>query len=587
MLYLINEICNIFSREYKKRGDDLIVDNYTLSPGDYAEFTLKDSGENIDIFNVNKETDKSQNDYRKFSRMDCVSGLVSMNKPIDPGKVIHSNNMYAFYVKKENLNPSGGKLNDEAIDRYYDTLKKPENKYKNKRKSLELYLRFEEEWGKPDRELVDKIRNWVKENIDKIAIRLKLDKTYLKLFYHTDLKNYERESQRYIIPNIYNSTDYNIKIGDKVYGLPDFNMGLNSKKPYLENKTRKSRLPVLVDSNTVSVEKKLFDYLMNCSADKKNYIYVSDNIDAVDYKNNRETDFNGYFLRVNKGKEVEIIDYDSITEYKYRLKRDIEILPIIREEIVRSFGLSLGVLTNLGEVKSKISEIFFNKYLENNFFTEAKDINLNDAKVKECLLRYRYGFYTWFYKGEDFLVSTFWNNMTLYLLCNSLNKGNVNKAINQFNLRHAILDYFNNEKGGESMGVVVENIRRNINRKINIKEDRKYEVEIESDEEYYFCIGQLLKYFYSLNKSASKNESFINPILNAKSNKFIKDKLRTFFIKYNYAIQSSFRFNNMYYMILSYEPEDEINKDLIIAGFLCPSLIYKKSDMENENKEAN
>ncbi len=175
--------------------------------------------------------------------------------------------------------------------------------------------------------------------------------------------------------------------------------------------------------------------------------------------------------------------------------------------------------------------------------------------------------------------------MTLYLLCNSISKGNVNRAINQFNLRHAVLGYFNDGKGGEKMGAVVENVRKNVDRKINIKEDKKYEVEIESDREYHFCIGQLLNYFYSLNRSASKNYSFINTIINARNVKVVRDKLRALFIKYDYAIQSSFRFNNMYYMVLSYEPEGEIDKDLIIAGFLCPNLIYKKS--EDNNKKHN
>ena len=584
-MYLINEICSIFSREYQKNGDALIIDNYILSPGDYVEFTLEDRGEDVEIFKVDKETDRFQDRYRKFAKMDCVSGLISMNKPIDSGKIVHSNNMYAFYVKKENLDSTSGKLNVKVIDRYYDILKNPESKYKSKPKSLELYLKFEKEKGKPDGELIDKIRNWIKQNIYKIAERLNLNKTYLKLFYSTDQKNYERESQRYIIPNVYNSTKYNIKIGDKVYGLPDFNMGLNSKKPYLDNKTRKSRLPVLVDSSTVSMEKKLFDSLLNYSAERKNYIYVGDDIEAVNYKDNRKTDFRGYFLRINKGKEVEIADYDSITEYRYKLKEDIEVFPIVDRGIGKNFELSLGILSDIGDLKRKISEIFFNKYLENNFFTDAKDINLNDAKVKECLLRYRYGFYTWFYKGEDFLVSKFWNRMTLYLLCNSISKGNVNRAINQFNLRHAVLGYFNDGKGGEKMGAVVENVRKNVDRKINIKEDKKYEVEIESDREYHFCIGQLLNYFYSLNRSASKNYSFINTIINARNVKVVRDKLRALFIKYDYAIQSSFRFNNMYYMVLSYEPEGEIDKDLIIAGFLCPNLIYKKS--EDNNKKHN
>jgi CRISPR-associated protein Csh1 len=584
---LINELCDIFSREYEKKGDSLIVDSYTLSPGEYVEFTLDDTGDTVEIFKVDKKTDKSQDDYKKFAILDSMSKLISMNKPIDKGKIIHSNNMYAFYVKKDNLNQSKGKLKTKIIDGYYDILKNPKIKYKTNKKSLELYMDFEKKYGKPDGELVDKIMNWIKENIYKISNRLSQNKEYLKLFYHTDIKDYRKESQRYIIPNIYNKSDYNVKVKDKIYGLPDFNMGLNSKKPYLENKTRKSKLPILVDTDAISMQKKLFDCFMNYASEKKNYIYANNDINAIDFKGSRKDDFEGYFLRINKGKEVEIQDYDSITEYKYKLRSGIEILPIVGEKLDSKFKLSLGILNNLDEVKIRISEVFFNKYLENNFFSDAKKIKLDDGKVKQCLLKYRYGFYTWFYKGEDFLVNGFWNNMTLYLLCNSINRGNINRAANQFNLRHAVLYYFNKQNGGKNMYEVVKNIRKNIDEKINIKDDIEYKVEIADDGEYYFCIGQLLKYFYSLNKSGSKNYSFINPFLNAKSSEFIKERLRKLFIKYNYAIQASFRFNNMYYMVSSYNTENKIDQDLIIAGFLCPNLIYKKSDIENQNKEEN
>ena len=45
-----------------------------------------------------------------------------MDKPVDPKKVIHSNNYLSFWVKQESL--GNGKLNQEAIDRYFDVFKK-------------------------------------------------------------------------------------------------------------------------------------------------------------------------------------------------------------------------------------------------------------------------------------------------------------------------------------------------------------------------------------------------------------------------------------------------------------------------------
>ncbi len=44
---------------------------------------------------------------------------------------------------------------------------------------------------------------------------------------------------------------------------------------------------------------------------------------------------------------------------------------------------------------------------------------------------------------------------------------------------------------------------------------------IQSDEEYYFAVGQLASYFISKNKSKNKNHSLINPILNAQKRKIM------------------------------------------------------------------
>lgn len=585
---MINELCSTFKKEYEKYGTSLITDNYTLSPGSYVEFSLEDTGDIVKIYNVNKKTDKGEKEYKKFSKLDLLCSLISndTNKAIDSsnktGKIIHSNNMYSFYVKKDNLDPVKGKLNDKIINTYYEILKDPSKKYKGKPKSMELYLKAEKKYGKCDEKLLENIRDWIKQNIRKIYNRereeeVKHDKTYLKLFYKTSLEDYEKESQKYIMLNIYNSTDYNVNLNEKVYGLPDFNMGLNPKKPYLENKTRKCKLPVLIRSDKIADEKKLFDYLLNYSAQGKNYIYADKNaIAGIDSKAHREQDFNGYFLRVNKGKEVEIIDFDSITNYKYKFKKDINISAILNEGAGKDFLPVKGPVSTVKELEDIINEIFFNKYLKNNFFTEPKDIKINDWKVKEALIRYRHGFFTWFYKGQDNEVRAFWNKMTLRLLCNSMNHGNIDKAINQFNLRHALLNYFKSEKGGESMENSIRNIRRDVDEKINIKDDEDYKIEVKDDMEYYFCIGQLLCYFYILNKSRNKNYSFLNPILGARTDKFIKEQLRRLFKKYDYAIKSSLKFRNLYYMVESYSADGEIDQDSLIAGFLCPNLIYKK-----------
>ncbi|MEA4827751.1 MAG: type I-B CRISPR-associated protein Cas8b/Csh1, partial [Clostridium sp.] len=105
----------------------------------------------------------------------------------------------------------------------------------------------------------------------------------------------------------------------------------------------------------------------------------------------------------------------------------------------------------------------------------------------------------------------------------------------------------------------------------------------ENDREYYFAVGQLASYFISLSKSKKKVHSLANPIINAKTDKRIKEQLERMFNKYNYDIDDRIKkFKNLYAMTVSYEPDGKIEKDLIIAGYLHSNLIYEKS-IEEEN----
>ena len=139
----------------------------------------------------------------------------------------------------------------------------------------------------------------------------------MKIFFDYPIEDYIRENKRYIIPNIYNKNDYNFKVGDIVYGLPNDNMGLNSKKPYIENKTRKMSIPNLVNTEYVLIQRKFFDYLMNFATEGNVNIYIGDKIYAR--KNGElppDNDFYGDFMRIKKGKELEIIAFDKIVGYQ-------------------------------------------------------------------------------------------------------------------------------------------------------------------------------------------------------------------------------------------------------------------------------
>jgi len=410
---------------------------------------------------------------------------------------------------------------------------------------------------------------------------VKNNKSYLKIFVKCDIEQYKKESEKYLIPNIYNNTEFNVQINNVIHGLPNDNMGLNVKKPYLYNKTRKNTLPYLISIEEVILQKKFFDYLYNNICEGKKNIYIGDGgITCLSNEENLDKKFSGYFLRIKKGKEIEIHDFDTIVGFNNIMTGLIVniVIPIDYTKVKGSLSDDYGEIKELSRLKTLINNIFFSKFLTNNYFSDFKDIKLNDFRIKENLIKSRDAFFNWFYKGDATIIKQIFDKTSLELIKNAICNGYMVKAKEQFNLRCGILYYF---IGGEKMADILNGIASSLREKVNNKQTNK----IESDDEYYFAVGQISSYLLSLNKSSEKRHSLINPLLNCKTDEKLKLQLQMFFKKYNYSIRKeSKRFNNFSAMVLGYQVESKVNDNMLIAGYLYSSLIYE-SKKEEENKD--
>ncbi|WP_253198966.1 CRISPR-associated protein Cse4 [Clostridium estertheticum] len=565
-----------FKEMYDEKGEKLITDSYVLGEGSYV--LVDEHGEIVEILEVDKKNSDKTGRYYEFAEMDYLSKLVSMDKPVDQKKVIHSNNFLSFFVKKENI--SNGKLTDDIIENYYKNLSDPRIKYKDKEKKR-MYELLEEKYGKSDIDSIEKQKAWIKSNIFSILNKLKNNKSYLKVFLKANIEEYKKESEKYVVPNIYNNTQFNVKTEKSTYGLPNDNMGLNQKKPYLDNKTRKNSTPYLVSLEEVILQKKFFDYLYNNVCESKTNIYISDGyIKCLSNDENLDDKFSGYFLRVKKGKEVEIHDFDIIVGLDNKLK-GLFIDTIILIDYTKFKGLlsdNYGEIKDISTLKMLISDIYFNKFLTNNYFSDPKDIKLNDFRVKENLIKSRGAFFNWFYKGDTIVIKQIFDKTSMELIKNAICNEYMIKAKEQFNLRCGILDYL---IGGEKMADILNGLASSLREKINNKQTDK----IESDNEYYFAVGQISSYLLSKSKSSKKVHSLINPLLNCKTDEKLKLQLQMLFKKYNYDIQKeSKRFNNFSAMVLGYQTESKVDDNMLVAGYLYSSLIYE-SKKEGEVKD--
>lgn len=582
---MLSDIMKPFKKMYEKKGDKLIVDSYIPDDGEYIIVSFESEPFKV-LDRVNVKFDKEIKDIERTNKYidficyaDYYSKYLNSNKSV-ADKNIHSNNYLSFYTRVDPVQKN--KLNDKVIEKYYDYFRFPDLRLKGKAEEERLlYKEYEEEYGQVDINKVNRAESWVKDNlfnlIDFENNQGAYKKTFIRILFYDDLSQYKKEGNRYFVTRIYNTNTYNIKINDSIYGLPDNNIGLNDKKPYLKNLTRKTNIPYYLSQKNVLMQKKLFEYLSNQFEIGKRNLFVSENeIISMVNDDTLKRDFNGIFFRIKKGKkEIEIEDYDNIVNYKYNIK-PINFQNVLNLKSEKS-KVVYGEIKTIDLINNTINKIFFNKYLTNNYFTEVKDIKIKDSQIKKAIIQNRNSLFTWFYKGVDKNIWKSLDKSSTELVISSILNGGFIKACERFNLRISLKGYF---EGGKLMLNTIEVIKEELKVKINNKDT----LFIKNDEEYYFAVGQVVYYFISLSKSGNKKLSLVNPIINSKSDKKIKEELRKFFVKYNHAIDlSSRRFKNLYAMISGYEPQSKPNQDFMIAGLLHSNLIFEKSEKKDVN----
>lgn len=591
---MLQEALEIFEKKLLENSR-LVIDTYSLKNGTYRLIEMTNDEwrirKTIDIFYDKKSKEfigNNDKDFYLIKQLDYYSKLLEMNKSIDSKKVIHTNNYLSIAVKKESL--INQKLTPEIIKNYYQILKNPLTKYEKKAKSKKLYLKVEETLGQVDIDLLEKIEEYTLNNNIFDGIDLK-KKDYVKVFFvfiddEKTLTYYKKENERYLLPNLYNSNDYNVEDEGTIFGLSNNNMGMNSKKPFLENKTRKVKVPYLLDQQKALLQSQFFDYLWGkVSQGQYDFYIVTDNENEDIKSLNEIHDYiSGYYIRCRKEKnEVEIAYADNVTSYSHELEKPFVLKNYIgiSEKTIEKSSLKYDVdLSNIWEISHLIDLIFFERKLNINCFSKIEDIQINDYVLKRCLVENRNILIGWFYTGKTNGILSAIDKFSLELILNSLRNDDSYRAQRQFNLRWSLLNYFDDRKEvGDSMIKVRDDLRKHINLSLNEEWD------FNDDQEYAYAVGQIINYFTSLNKSSNKSQAFVNRYLNAKNVDILKKKLVVAYKKYNYLIpyNNSKRVSELMTHIMVYRPQ-QLDIEYIVAGFTATSLVYEKKQEDNKDE---
>ena len=573
---MIDEALEVFRKIYDKEGEELVVSKHIPKDGTYILVNIK-SGKIMEILNISydkktKKIDGELNQYYSYFRaFDYYSNLVDMNKPMDSKKTIHSNQIYSFFIKKESIREN--KLTKTIIEGYKKNLLNPEEKY-NSKEGKELYKNIAKKLPKIEKDVVEDIFLWIEDNVNENLLENDNKKDYLKIFFVEDdleksLELFRNEHKRYLIPNIFNSNDYNRKIGETIYGLSNNNMGLNSKKAFLENKTRKVSTPYLVNTDEILLQYAFYNYLLPEVKQGNYFIYFSEN--EIIPRTYKEGCPNGakYLLNASYSKDVDIKNFNVISK-----NNDEEIIinfkEILHQKKKDTDEIEYGNL-NKEKMMNNINKILFYNSLLGNFLLSDGDLDIKDIEIKKLLMKYRNAFYKWFYLNDEAEVKKNIKKIYLDAVMVAIGNGYFFKASQQLDFGFCLEKYF---YGKSELMEEIMNVKEVFLNHTLSEEDWEFS----NDEEYFFAVGQILAYINYMRNSKAKSLNFIKQLTFVKNIDVLKEKIKKIVISYSHIFETkNKKINRTVSNISLYQPK-EIRIDILLAGFTADIIFFKKRE---------
>lgn len=573
---MIDEALEVFRKIYDKEGEELVVSKHIPKDGTYI-LVNKKSGKIIETLNISydKKSKKINGElnqyYGYFRAFDYYSNLVDMNKPMDPKKTIHSNQIYSFFIKKESIREN--KLTKSIIEGYKKNLLNPEEKY-NSKEAKELYKNIAEKLPKIEKDIVEDIFLWIEDNVNENLLDNDNKKDYLKIFFVEDnldksLELFRNEHKRYLIPNIFNSNDYNKRIGETIYGLSNNNMGLNAKKAFLENKTRRISTPYLVNTDEILLQYAFYNYLLPEVKHGNYFIYFLEN--EIIPRTYKEGCPNGakYLLNVSYSKDVDIKNFNVISK-----NNDEEIIinfkEILHQKKKDTDEIEYGNL-NREKMMNNINKILFYNSLLGNFLLNDGDLDIKDIEVKKLLMKYRNSFYKWFYLNDEAEVKKNIRKIYLDAVMVAIGNGHFFKASQQLDFGFCLEKYF---YGKSELMEEIMNVKEVFLNHTLSEEDWEFS----NDEEYFFAVGQILAYINYMRNSKAKSLNFIKQLTFVKNIDVLKEKIKKIVISYSHIFETkNKKINRTISNISLYQPK-EIKIDILLAGFTADIIFFKKRE---------
>lgn len=590
---MIYDLIKSFGKYFE--NEKVVLDTYHLQNGIYILFK-KDGTHKI--LNVDKKVDTNTWLYEYIKSRDFYSNYISSNKAIDTiykekidskeysmGRKICSNNQYTLFFKnrfvpgliKEEKETIPINIFLKGIDRYFDSMVVLG---KNDKKAKSLLEKIKDNISNEDE--IMSTKDLLKEKFLKTIDLLKeqdLSKDiWIKIFLEEDIEKYNRASLKYIYLRIFNKNDKNTIKDNKLYGINNYNFGYTTKdKPFTELKSTSYKVGSMIELKDIKTVRNLYIWLLK-NISNKDFVKIPLSYDfKSDLDNKNISGESIYLISVENDngnaivKEFECIPYYSSSIREFKCTNCFNTGKILDEIEFTT--------KNINELESRTSKVWFSNVLRASYY-KYKDIvakmNLLPVWKKKILKEENKIFLNFFHKSKDTYLKQNLDRIAMKICLNTLydeiSEDKTYNTIKSVSLWMAFDEYF----GGDFKMIKNEIFEKS-------KEITLNNEEINSDEMYFFFVGQVVKYLLDKSKASSKSQSMIDSIMHAGTQEKLIDIILRMRDKYSYELRiNNERFNNILKQIMLYKTEKDVqsNRKYILAGFLDENLFYIKSKKE-------
>ncbi len=547
--------------------------------------------------------------------------MVDTNKCFDlPAKKIHSCSPFCLAFKY------GSPLSDTQLEVYFTKA----GKLLRDKQSSRLAKAFRQAlngWDKIQRLLGQIPEVNPSEHASKeLKSRALKEGEYVIFYLHTALETYQIPNAIYLQDRLFNTNEHNATVGEEVFGTSAFFNGFPTKKPFLTHQTApfhvSGRIPAgdalrlhefneLLSRNIFPRPLPIFIYndellrhafnlfkeeAVKDPAQRKTHAQIITEL----YDRHKDELGNYYLLYYQQG---QIKDFDFVTRFEYHLTDEQGNPWAVKDWFNVGYA---PVYNDVFKFQNDLLPVIFNNALVVRLKAkkdEAAAFQLrffDDIDAQYCktdntyllVMKYRRAFYDFIYKSkrqavtqlmfEDILLTGIRDDLRLdrYESRQHTEDANVRRKLNVLFSLHT---YFQpHQINPVFMPNQLNELRPFMSRLA------AGEGSIDTDEQFAFAAGQVIRYILSKSRSGDRSFSRLEPFLQKTDTILFQQAIRKVFETYKHERYSR-KFQEPFANVMAYRTSGNLRDvmPLMLAGFFSTNQLFADNRQEPEIEEFN